>query len=109
MHLHLPEWIAAEVHISARNAEAPWLCEATEKVKVEKTKCTNMKDVKSRHLVTAMGSLEALDLVLASLMQFSESYLDYSDMENAESRYCPTHCRSLHPTFSHEFLESNAS
>ena len=109
IHLHLPEWFDTEVPISARKAAAPWLHEATEKVKIEKIKCTNMKDMKSRCLVTAMGCLEALDFLITRLMQFSVSYLDYSDMENAELCDYPAHWRSLHPILSHNFLEYNVS
>ena len=64
-----------------------------------------MKDLKYRCLVKAMRCLEALDLLITRLMKFSLSYLDYSGMENVELCDYLIHSLSLHPVFSHTFLE----
>ena len=60
-----------------------------------------MKELKSRCWVTVMGYLEALDLLITRLTQFSASYLDYSDIENAQLRDYPIHSLSSNPVFSH--------
>ena len=109
INFHLPEWIAAEVPLSVRKAVTPWLHEATKKVRVKKEKYTNMKYLMPMCLVTAMGCLEALCLLVAKLMQFSPSYLDYSDIENVELCKHPIHSSCSQPVFSHAFLQCNIS
>ena len=52
-----------------------------------------MKKVTGEELVTELGCLEAMGLLIIRLIQFSTSYLDCSEMENAELHDLPTHSR----------------
>ena len=106
MHLHLPEWIATDVPISTRKAAAPWLCKEKEKISVEVEKCANVKELKTKCLITAMGCLDAVELFIVRFMQFSASHLNCCNMKDAELDELPIHLRFSHPVFSHHFFRS---
>ena len=88
----MAEWISTEVPLSLRKATAPHLCEEMKKVTDEEDKYKNMKELKSRCLVTAFVFFEAMELLIIRLIQFGAFYLDCSDMENAELHDLPAHC-----------------